>query len=189
MQTVLDCFRAHRRRMIDKWQHYFDIYERHFRPYVGRPVRILEIGVSHGGSLQLWKAYFGPQAEIHGVDIDPRCKAYEEDQITIYTLAQSQIKGDPECQYDIVIDDGSHLPADQAASFNALWPTTKGVYLIEDCHNGYPDGLNGNYRAEAIISLYPWVAVMERPKRLIRGNPSRELRQDEIDAINLHTDA
>lgn len=187
MLTVLDCFRAHHRRLIDKWSHYLPIYQRHFAPYVGTECRILEIGVSHGGSLQLWKSYLGPKAQIVGIDIDPRCKGWEEDQIEIHIMGQANPKIGELGDFDIVIDDGSHAITDQEASFRHLWPKTKGVYLIEDCHQGYPK--IDVWKDEGFVYTYNWVLVFERPKRLIRGFPSRELRQDEIDAINLHTDS
>src|SRR3974390_3553832 len=44
---------------IHKWLHYFDIYERHFKRFVGREVHVLEIGVESGGSLRMWRGYFG----------------------------------------------------------------------------------------------------------------------------------
>jgi len=34
---------------------------------------MLEIGVSFGGSLEMWREYFGPEATIFGIDIDPEC--------------------------------------------------------------------------------------------------------------------
>ena len=58
--------------MIHKWLHYFPIYETHLEPYRGRDVRLLEIGVSHGGSLQMWQDYFGSGSTIVGVDVAPR---------------------------------------------------------------------------------------------------------------------
>ncbi len=39
-------FRANQGRLIHKWIHYFDIYDRHFSPYRGRRVNIVEFGVS-----------------------------------------------------------------------------------------------------------------------------------------------
>lgn len=177
-----ECFYAHKGRLVDKWESYFDIYQKHFAKYQNTGVKVLEIGVSHGGSLQLWKEYFGPQAQITGIDIDERCQAYEEEQISIRIGHQATISNWEEI--DIVIDDGSHVKEHQEASFKALWPSTRGVYLCEDCHGGYPQFL----APEAIRYDYPWVRVLERPKRLIRGKPSRELRQDEIEAINLYSD-
>ncbi len=41
---------------IWKWNHYFDIYDRHFRQFRGQEVHVLEIGVYSGGSLNMWQA-------------------------------------------------------------------------------------------------------------------------------------
>ena len=70
-------------KLLHKWDHYFDIYEIHFNRYVNKELVLLEIGVSHGGSLQMWRKYFGEKIKIYGVDIDPRCKSLEEDSIEI----------------------------------------------------------------------------------------------------------
>src|SRR5262245_54320107 len=60
---------------IRKWRHYFEIYHRHFRKFVGQNVHVLEIGIYSGGSLEMWRSYFGPQARIYGVDIEEACRA------------------------------------------------------------------------------------------------------------------
>src|ERR1700690_57884 len=152
-RTVSECFHAHNGRLIDKWEHYLPIYEHYFAKFVGTDVKVLEIGVSHGGSLQLWKQYFGEKAQIMGLDIDPRCKAYEEDRIEIIVCDAADKQIDAWLPgFDIVIDDGSHLPRDQIASFGFIWPNTKSVYLIEDCHHGMP----GITAPEAMVSFYPW---------------------------------
>ena len=65
-------------RVIDKWQHYFEIYDNHFRKFRGTEVVLLEIGTYQGGSLQMWKHYFGDKAKIYGIDINPDCKQVEE---------------------------------------------------------------------------------------------------------------
>ena len=175
--TVWDVFQAHHGRQIDKWEHYFPIYEKHFSKYVGTAVRVLEIGVDHGGSLQMWKRYFGDQSLIIGIDINPLCANYAEPEndIGVYIMDQcdtARLAGLGE--FDIIIDDGSHVCAHQSITFRALWPKCKGVYLIEDCHNGYP-----LLEPNLIVTRYPWVIVAERPHRMIRGTPSRELRPDE----------
>jgi len=59
-------------RLIHKWMHYFDVYHRHFERFRGQPIVLVEFGVSQGGSLQMWRDYFGDQATIYGVDIDER---------------------------------------------------------------------------------------------------------------------
>jgi hypothetical protein len=56
-------FLTSQERPIHKWVHYFPIYERHFSGFVNRAATFIEIGVSKGGSLQLWKRYLGPFAQ------------------------------------------------------------------------------------------------------------------------------
>jgi hypothetical protein len=67
-----------------KWRHYFDIYDRHFSRFRGQEVHIVEIGIYSGGSLDMWRDYFGPKAHIYGVDIQPSCKSYESENIKVF---------------------------------------------------------------------------------------------------------
>ena len=53
-------------RMVHRWLHYFDIYHRHFAPFRGQALTMIEIGVFNGGSLPMWRDYFGPQASDDG---------------------------------------------------------------------------------------------------------------------------
>ena len=176
--TVWEVFQRHTGRQIDKWRHYFDVYERHFAKYVGREPRVLEIGIDHGGSLQMWKRYFGYGAKITGVDINPACTNYAETGIDIVIADQCKL---PDMgSFDIIIDDGSHVCAHQSITFRQMWPRCSGVYLIEDCHNGYP--LLDPH--PPVQYRYPWVIVAEQPRRIIKGTPSRELREDEVEARN-----
>jgi SAM-dependent methyltransferase len=141
--------------VIDKWTHYFPAYERHFGRYVDRPVVLLEIGCGEGGSLQLWKRYLGPYAQVIGVDIRPECSAFEDRQIAVRIGNQADTVfldsvlaefGAP----DIVIDDGSHLMDHLTATFRHLYPRTdrNGVYLVEDLHTCYWHNFGGGLRRE-----------------------------------------
>jgi cephalosporin hydroxylase len=85
-------FRNNDKRLIQKWNHYFDIYEHHFSRFRNKEVVILEIGIFQGGSLQMWKDYFGPKAKIYGIDINPKCKDLEEENIKIFIGSQSDRK-------------------------------------------------------------------------------------------------
>jgi hypothetical protein len=185
-RTWRECFAAHTGRLVDKWSHYAPIYDRHFAKFVGRKINVLEIGIGHGGSLQIWKTYFGSKAMIWGIDIDERCMEYGEDQIYILHGDQSNAEfwqnfNAMQNAWDIVIDDGSHDPFHQALSFKSLWPYMNpgGIFLIEDCHQRYP-GLQ--YDTPALKYEYPWVLVVEKPKRMVIGKPSRPLNQNERDA-------
>ena len=77
-------------KLINKWDNYFPIYEKHFSRFRGQAVSLLEIGVCHGGSLQMWKHYFGTGANIYGVDIHPRTLEYQEEQINIFIGDQEE---------------------------------------------------------------------------------------------------
>jgi hypothetical protein len=65
-----------------KSKNYVQIYELYLKPKRYKPVVFLEIGVKEGFSLQTWKAYF-KYGQIKGIDIDPRCKAFEKNGIEI----------------------------------------------------------------------------------------------------------
>ncbi len=140
-------------RKTGKWLHYFPIYERHFSRFRNRYVTVFEIGVATGGSLQLWRRYFGPLARIVGIDIDPECKKFEEDQVEIRIGDQSDSDflsslvdefGAP----DIVIDDGSHIQRHVNSTFDFLYPLVpkNGVYLVEDLHTAYWPDFEGGLR-------------------------------------------
>ncbi|WP_428375395.1 class I SAM-dependent methyltransferase [Lichenicoccus sp.] len=148
-------FLTHQGRTIHKWKHYFPAYERHFCRFVDRPVTFLEIGCGLGGSLQMWKRYLGPHAQIVGIDIRSVCAEYQEDQIAVRIGDQSDPAflssiidefGHP----DIVLDDGSHVMAHVLASFGYLYQrcASDGVYLVEDLHTAYWDEYGGGLGRE-----------------------------------------
>ncbi|GAK03996.1 hypothetical protein JCM19037_2366 [Geomicrobium sp. JCM 19037] len=152
MNKLHKYFESNDGRLIHKWIHYFDIYERHFDRFVGTDVNILEVGVSHGGSLQMWKEYFGKGATIYGLDINPVCKSFEEEQVNIIigdqgnrTFWQSIKPTLPEM--DIIIDDGGHFMHQQIITFEEMYPllSANGVFLIEDLHTSYMEEYGGGY--------------------------------------------
>ena len=73
---------------IHKWENYFEIYESYFSKFRKRIARVLEIGIQYGGSLKMWKEYFG-NAKIFGIDINPDCKNLEEQNIDIQIGSQN----------------------------------------------------------------------------------------------------
>lgn len=135
-------FESHRTgRGILKWLHYFDIYHRYFQKFVGREVHVLEIGIYSGGSLEMWKEYFGPKCQMYGVDIEAACKSYEDERTKIMIGDQGDRafwKHFKEIvpKIDVVIDDGGHLPEQQIATLEELLPYMQpgGVFLCEDIH-------------------------------------------------------
>lgn len=140
-------------RVMNKWWHYFEVYHTFFQKYVGSRVNILEIGVYKGGSMQMWKAYFGEQAVIVGMDIDYNCKQYEDGNIHICIGSQADREFLKEVSekwgpFDIVLDDGSHNVDHQIITFETLYPLIKedGVYICEDCQSSYSARYGGGYK-------------------------------------------
>ena len=126
---------------IWKWTHYFDIYNRHFQKFVGKEVHVVEVGIYSGGSLDMWKAYFGPKCWIYGVDIEGACKAYADERTQVFVGDQSDRgfwrefrKQVP--QVDILVDDGGHVPEQQIVTLEEILPHIRpgGIYLCEDVH-------------------------------------------------------
>jgi hypothetical protein len=177
---------------IWKWLHYFEIYHRHLAKFVGRDVNIVEVGVYSGGSLGMWRSYFGPNCHIHGVDIEDSCKVYENDYTRIHIGDQADRGFWRRFRQnvpivDILIDDGGHLPEQQIATLEEMLPHLRpgGVFICEDVHethnkfaayaHGLGHGLNAcedrgalqtkpNRIQTAInsIHLYPYVVVIEK---------------------------
>ena len=150
---IEDIFFANRGRAVCKWIDYLPVYDRHLSPYRGTDVKLLEIGVNRGGSLQMWREYLGANAVVYGIDIDPECVRFVDPPNEIRIGSQD----DPEFlasvisdmgSPDVILDDGSHRAQHQIASFNCLWPKLNlgGLYMIEDTHTAYWRRYGGGYR-------------------------------------------
>ncbi|CAN5612704.1 class I SAM-dependent methyltransferase [soil metagenome] len=129
---------------IFKWEHYFDIYHRHFEKFIGQKVNILEIGIYSGGSLEMWRSYFGNNCHIYGVDIEEACLEYQNDNISVFIGDQEDRNFWQEfrknvADIDIIIDDGGHTPEQQRITLEEFLPALNpgGVYLCEDIHGHF----------------------------------------------------
>ena len=153
MNDLKKYFLENEKNLIDKWMHYFEVYDHHFAKFRNTDVCILEIGVQNGGSLQMWREYFGPKAKICGMDIDPTCKKMEKEGFEIFIGDQENREFLNEVkesipQIDILIDDGGHCMGQQITTFQELFPhvNENGVYLCEDLHTSYWPKFGGGYR-------------------------------------------
>ncbi|HVS93716.1 MAG TPA: class I SAM-dependent methyltransferase [Mucilaginibacter sp.] len=161
MNDLEKYFNNNSKRVIFKWTHYFDVYERHFSKYRGKEIVLLEIGTLHGGSLQMWKDYFGDKAKIYGIDVNPNCKAIEEKNVNIFIGSQTdrqflrKVKSEIP-PIDILIDDGGHTMLQQIISFEELFGHVKenGVYLCEDVHSSYWLKYGGGYKRRGSFIEY-----------------------------------
>ena len=158
----------------DKWGPHFytPVYHAVFAHLRDKPVRLLEIGVGGyklrnvgGASLAMWADYF-PHGQITAIDIaekqldlGPRVKIRRGSQDDPAFLARVSDEDGP---FDIIIDDGSHVPAHVVASFFALFPRLAdgGLYVVEDTQTafwpdfgGAPDGSDTMKLATTILAL------------------------------------
>jgi hypothetical protein len=143
---------------IYKWVHYLDIYEKHFERFRDKDVNLLEIGVYTGGSLEMWRDYFGGNSRIYGMDIEEDCKKHESGNTRVFVGDQSDEGFLKQClsrtgRLDIVIDDGGHRVNEQLVSFETIFPTLApdGVYIVEDTHTNYWPSYGGGFGRETFI--------------------------------------
>jgi len=95
-------------------------------------------GYSPGGSLRVWKEWF-PNAEIWGIDVEEDC-LFSEDRIHT-ALADSTNREQVDAvlgnmKFDVIIDDGNHLPEVQPKTLANLLGRVRsgGFYFIEDVY-------------------------------------------------------
>jgi len=171
-------FLKNNQRLIHKWIHYFDVYERHFRRFVDKEMLIIEIGVFEGGSIEMWKEYFGEKATVVGIDINPNCKQFEDTSKNIFVEIGSQ--SDPEFlksviekygRPDILLDDGSHQQGDIISAFESLYFQVKddGVYFVEDLHTAYWAEYQGGLKLETTFVEYAKNKIDELNANWING--------------------
>jgi hypothetical protein len=171
---------------IHKWDHYLPVYDRHFAKFRGTEVHILEIGVFSGGSLEMWRDYFGPKAHIYGVDVREACLSYETDRTRIFIGDQSDAafwaKFRAEVpNLDIVVDDGGHRAPEQIATIEGLLPHMRpgGVFVCEDVHFEYNPFLDYVYGLSRELHAY---RAGTRPAEGIEAKPF----QQAIDSVHLY---
>ena len=151
--SLREIFYGHDRNLINKWDHYLDIYDKYFSKYRGLNVKILEIGISQGGSLQMWRKYFGNRAEIYAIDINPECGKLSDSGARILIGSQEnrdflkKVKNEIP-KLDIIIDDGGHMMNQQIVAFEEMFEHVKngGVYICEDLHTSYWGEFGGGYK-------------------------------------------
>lgn len=142
-------------RLIHKWNHYFEIYDRHMQYLKNKKINILEIGISHGGSLEMWNHYFKGNATIYAIDINPECKKFESKNVKVFIGSQE----DPTFlnsirslipRLDILVDDGGHTMKQQIITFKNLFDhvADNGIYICEDLHTSYWKSFGGGYKSK-----------------------------------------
>ena len=131
-------------RKASKWEPYFDVYDAYFNKFIDKSPTVVEVGVWHGGSLEMWREYFGAGATIYGIDRDP--EVLNQPVPNTHVVVGDQ--GDPEFwksfltqvpKIDVFVDDGGHTMLQQILTLEQVWPhmSEHGVYICEDTHTSY----------------------------------------------------
>jgi len=178
---------------VNKWHHYIPIYDRYFSPYRGKPIKMLEIGVKKGGSLKMWREYFGDEAIIYGIDIDEKCREFDGQAAQVRIGSQD----DPEFLdevvdemggVDIVLDDGSHVMQHIMASLMALYPrlSNGGLYAIEDLHTAFWPGFGGGLKSRGNFFNRVRRMVDDMHRWYHDGKPTFPQMDKAISGIHIH---
>eukprot|EP00227_Mantoniella_beaufortii_P006538 CAMPEP_0197614178 /NCGR_PEP_ID=MMETSP1326-20131121/59392_1 /TAXON_ID=1155430 /ORGANISM="Genus nov. species nov., Strain RCC2288" /LENGTH=414 /DNA_ID=CAMNT_0043183047 /DNA_START=164 /DNA_END=1408 /DNA_ORIENTATION=- len=143
-----------------KYHNYHVMYGPVLAPFMRKPVRLLEIGVSDGKSLKLWGRMFPNHEHIAGIGYWKHGFGKAEnganpfkrnltDKHVLYTGSQAdagflgKVLADlGGHKFDIIIDDGSHIPWHQIFTLETIFDTflkEGGVYVIEDIETSYWD--------------------------------------------------
>jgi cephalosporin hydroxylase len=178
----------------DKWFHYFDIYNKHISKFKTKHPVILEIGVQHGGSIEMWNRYFNGNCTIYGIDIDEnalnklrKSKSFDNNVILIHGDQGNEIfwtwfkRFTP--MFDIIIDDGGHFMNQQKITFDSLFYdklVEGGVYICEDTHTSYFSEYGGGLQNEN--------SFVEFSKQFIDYLHIYFMRQCDIDSHNIDND-
>lgn len=151
---------------------YFETYDALFARYRGKPITFVEIGVLGGGSLFMWREFFGPQARIVGIDLNPNAKKWEAEGFEIHIGSQSDERFWREVvaavgPMDVVLDDGGHTFEQQIVTTEALIDNIAdgGMLVVEDTHTSYMRGFGSRH-----YSFMKYVArMMDRINRRFHG--------------------
>lgn len=151
-KTLYQLYAEHTGKVSDKWSLYLTEYDRLFDDYRDKPIRLLEIGIQNGGSLEIWLKYFSTASALIGCDINPDCArlSYDDPRIGVIggdanapDVRERVFQRSP--QFDIIIDDGSHLSSDIIKSFALYFPRVVegGIFIVEDLHCSYWEQYQG----------------------------------------------
>jgi hypothetical protein len=145
----LDSFNSFKNSPYKSIKHstYFNVYDDLFSRFKQQPITFVEVGVLGGGSLFMWRDFFGPQARIIGIDLNPNARKWIDFGFDIYIGDQS--KSDfwkhffhQVGEIDILLDDGGHTYLQQIVTVREVLPFIKhqGILVVEDTHSSYMQG-------------------------------------------------
>ena len=197
----------HQGKVSDKWSIYISEYDRLFDHYRDRPLRLLEIGIQNGGSLEIWSKFFYAAEKLVGCDINPACEqlTFDDPRIVVVVAdantdeAQNRILAISD-SFDLIVDDGSHQSGDIARSFMRYFNCLNdgGLYVAEDLHCSYWQDFEGGifqpYSSIAFFKLLTdtinhehWGIDKTRVELLRQFNLQYAIKLDEVALAHIHS--
>jgi len=164
----------------DKVQHhYLELYDPILSPWADKEIKLLEIGIHRGGSLELWRDYF-PHGRIVGIDLKlprgfvprERIQVFEGSQTDTWFLSEVATKTAPE-GFDMIIDDASHIGELTKTTFRHLFDhhlKPGGLYAIEDWGTGYLDDFPDGRKFD------PKASILDRFRLLLPERLRRKIK-------------
>ena len=203
--TLKRLYKEHRGKVSDRWTSYLREFDRLLSDYREKPVRVLEIGVQNGGSLELWLAFFSNARRIVGCDVNPDCAAleFDDDRIAVVVgdATREEVRREvlKHAPFDIIIDDGSHRSGDIIKTFSEYFPflQDEGIFIAEDLHCSYWQEFDGGL-FDPLSSMAFFKRLVDVTNRQHWGVPKRasdylraffdayecEISDDELDHIH-----
>lgn len=161
MNDLLNYFWNNKGYMIHKFPHFLEVYDHYFSKYRGTDAVIMEIGIAHGGSVEMWRNYFGDKAKIIGVDVAERSFLKKDINFEFELGDQSdedflKYLKDKYPRIDVLIDDGGHEMYQQIATFEHMFShvSENGIYACEDLHTSYRKTHGGGYKSDKSFIEY-----------------------------------
>ncbi len=123
---------------------YFQVYEEIFKNFVDKKFTFVEVGIHNGGSLFMWREFFGKDVRIIGIDLNPEAKQFEKYGFEIFIGDQSDTEFwrkffNEVGNIDVLLDDGGHTYEQQIITVTSSldFINNDGMIIIEDTHTSY----------------------------------------------------
>ncbi len=136
---------------------YDKFYLRELEEFKDFKMNILEFGIHNGSSQAAFCKYFD-KSNIFGVDKNPYYKKFYSKKIrSLYCDVSDRnslkiLKEYLKFEFDVIIDDASHIPEHQLKTFIEMFDLvkSKGIYVIEelDIFESFPEYYNKDFRVK-----------------------------------------
>lgn len=149
-------------------RHYEVIFHVFDREVSARPLRLLDLGVENGGSVEVWRSVLPEGSEVVGVDVRPECADLGLGVLTCDVLDEASVREVLRGQwFDLIID---------STGVMSPWPwvflRAGGKLILERYDADVIAGLVAGVAADSEgwlpieevmrVSVYPHVAVVEK---------------------------